>query len=298
MSEIQSNLVPGSVWARTKKNGDVSHVTVLVVTNVGCSERVLEVNPHQVVFITEQLQILSMTPEQFLNGRVYTDIDTDVAATIQVLTSEQEDDDDDEEIDLDSIEVDEDTFAKMLGGTSVDEDDADSVEDDDNDLIEEPVVNTLQLKVGPHPIAADLERTFVGYTEAPYHTGDTLHTLRFELDGTLSLNNISDAFYPKDPNAIQTFQVSTLYETAKIEVHAYADTMLESSRAGDTAVVYLISEGVFRDRAEDTGVEQEEASTERGQSAVFQHVDESPYQQAASQLTSTNTTNQVHVSVS
>lgn len=277
MSEIQSNLIPGSVWARTKKNGDVSYSTVLCVTNQNCSERVLEVNPNQVVFLTEQLQILSMTPEQFLNGRVYADIDTDVAAAMEVLTTEQ-DDEDDEDIDLDSVEIDENAFTKLVGEIAEGSDGDDQDTPDEPDTREEtPRVaqfNALKLNVGPHPIASDLESSFVGYSEAPYPTGDTMHTLRFALNGTLSLGNIADAFLLSDPNAIQTFEVTTNYEVSKVEVSAYAHTLLESSLTeGDVAVVYLLTNGDFRDRTE---VEETQAGAhpERGQSAVVPHVDE------------------------
>lgn len=241
--EIQSNLVSGSVWSRTKKNGDVSQVTVLLVTNVGCSDKVLAQHPNQVVFVTEQQQVLSMTPEHFLTGRVYEGLDNDVAAAVSyAITGPNEEDE--EDIDLDSIEVDNDSFKELEAMASSDSysgtEDDDASEDDSNTLVEEDYDTSSELQfTSDNPTANAL--SLVSYSESPFHTGDTLHTLKFSLSGT-SLKDVAAVF---SSPSMKEFTVTTNTTKVNVVIDGYVATFLEASYE-DIACVFLTSVGDFR----------------------------------------------------
>jgi hypothetical protein len=249
MSDIQSNLVPGSIWARSKQNGDVALSTVLCVTNLGCAERVLERNPQQVVFITAKHEILSMTIEQFVVNRHYQGIDAEMAATIEAVTTES-DGEYEEPIDLDAVTADEADFTKLLGeDISIDEDDEDDEDADDSEP--EIIESTLALNVGPHPLADLLESAFVSYTEVPSPTGDTHHILEFRLEH-LTLREINAAFFLPDENAIQVFTVTSGTETTKIEPEGFVCAMFKATPAGSFGCLYLSSPGNFRTKDDPT----------------------------------------------
>ena len=258
--EIQSNIIPGSVWGRVKKNGEKSQVTVLLVTNQGCSTKVLESNPHQVVFLTEQSQVLSMTIDQFLNNRVYEGKRADIEAGISYILN-PDTESEEEVIDLDTVEADEKLFDSML---------PEEVGDDDTTELEPEDVNSLSINVGPHPYAESLTQNFVSYTEAPYHTGDTLHTLKFRLGSDLSLETVAQAFKVSDPNSIQTFEVTTATTSFKVEVDSYITTMLESTYE-DLACLYILSNGDFRAVADTASLDVQEVV--EGQPQVDQSPD-------------------------
>lgn len=234
-----SNLVSGSVWERRFKDPAKSPTTsvVMFVTNDGLSPTLLEENPQQVVFVTESKKILSMSVEAFLNRRVYIGFSSDLAAALKtaVDSASVEEGEEGEEtlVDISSIVPDPSMFV-----SAADQDQEDSDESDDQNL--------LSLNIGPHPTKAALESSLIGYTESPYHTGDTLHTLEFLLDGELSLEDIQKAFTSSDPNSVQKFELSTDYGTFQVDIDGVIGVMLKASNGFASGNLYITSAGDFR----------------------------------------------------
>lgn len=228
-----SNLTSGSIWARQKPNSDeYSYSLVLCVTNEGLPERVLEKNPQQVVFVTDQGKILSMCVEDFCHKRHYFTFDASFADSFEEIITTRDDD----EVESDPAEE---------GQSSID----DVVADEKLFSAEQSVkdkAGCLALNVGPHPLAEVLQSSLVGYVESPFHTGDTLHTLKFELSDSLTINGIIRAFLVSDPNSIQKFELSTATETFQVEIDTFVCVLLESDQWSNYGCLYITSNGCFR----------------------------------------------------
>jgi hypothetical protein len=251
MSEIQSNLIPGSIWNRQKKNG-VAKNTVLLVTNEGCSEKILAAHPQQVVFLTESYQVLSMSVNDFLQGRVYAGLEATVAATVELLTTEQEGPLDD--VEIEDVAIESSLFDSMLETVETDDD----IEEVPTEVGADNLSATLGLSVGAHSLAPALESSLIAYSEAPYHTGDTLHILRFTLDNGLTIKDVAQAFTLTDPNAIQSFEVKTNREILNVVIDSYVDTMYEANAFEDCITLYVLSAGMYRDNTPAVQEEPEE----------------------------------------
>lgn len=244
MSEIQSNLTSGSVWERKSKRG-VKTSVVLMVTNAGLTEEVLAENPQQVVFLTEAGAVLSATPEVFTARRTYIGMNNSITEAVTGLPQLAFEDDDEEDVDIDSTEVDEAQFAKVVGdlvdvanGEGDDEDDGDDDGEEDDNLF---------INVGPHPHKEALESSFIGYRESPFHTGDTLHTLSFMMDDEVTLQMVHSAFSTYDPNAIQKFEVTLpTMGTLQIEHEGMVGVFVEANGSYCVAHLNLTTKGDFR----------------------------------------------------
>lgn len=229
-----SNLVPGSIWQRSTKKG-FAHSTVLFVTNEGATQEVLEAHPQQVVFLTEAFKVLSMDVESFTAKRSYVDMDSDIEALLGMITSPPVEDEEDVNLDIDNIEVDESLFPQTEQATAVEDLAASTTE----------VPWAPRLNVGPHVFAEALQSNFIAYSESPFHTGDTLHTLKFALSSNLTLADIRKAFTVSDPNSIAKFEVTSATGSFQVEVAGFVDVMLECV-GEDFGCLYVTSEGDFR----------------------------------------------------
>jgi hypothetical protein len=244
---IPSNLIPGAVWQRQRKK-DATLSTVLFVTNIGLSEAVLERNPQQVVFRTEQGKVLSMSVEDFTANRSFAVLDSVLAAHIAQIDSYFEEEDEEVTDLIGGTQIEETLFAPELAPLPV-------IETVSTTVLERKAPASLpglSINVGPHPLATALQSSLVAYTEAPYHNGDTLHTLKFLMQPNgLTLADVRSAFSVKDPNSIQKFELTTTVEKFQVEIVGFLDVMLESNQLDSMACLYVLSEGDFRAPAED-----------------------------------------------
>ncbi len=244
MSEIQSNLVAGSVWERQSKRGVKSSI-VLMVTNQDLSPEVQAKNPVQVVFMTESHAVLSTDVETFIHRRTFTGMNPTLVSHLEAISdiAFDEDAEDDSVLDIGAISVDESQFRSLVNAADTGETEDDEDGDDDHDGAGE-----LFLNVGPHPFKDALESSFIGYREAPlFHTGDTLHTLSFMLDEQVTMQMIHAAFNPVDPNAIQKFEITVpVLGSFQIEHEGTAGVFLESNGSFSVATLNLTTKADFR----------------------------------------------------
>lgn len=238
-----SNLIPGSIWERARK-GEPSYSLVLCVTNEGLSQNVLEKHPQQVVFVTDQGKVLSMGISEFAANRSYYNFNAKAAEMFDNLINPPEEDEELDEEDaailaegIDNVSPDETLFVSDAGPAT-----EESAEDD----VVDSSPSVMRINVGPHPIADLLQANLVGYSESPFHTGDTLHTLKFTLGSGLTLANIRDAFKVSDPNAVQKFELETATETFQVDIDGFVDVMLEADSWITYGCLYITSEGDFR----------------------------------------------------
>ena len=101
---------------------------------------------------------------------------------------------------------------------------------------------------GDNIMKPELEEAFVAYTESPFHTGDTLHTLRFVLSDQLSLTEVANAFDISREDSITSFIVNNGYEiSTAVEIDGFAGAFLELNLGQPAfAVLYVTSAGHFR----------------------------------------------------
>lgn len=242
MENINPHLVVGSVWARTSNN---SISTVLAVSNQDLSQEVLEKFPQQVVFLTSKYKILTQDIDTFLRNRVYQGLDTTVISLMEALTTEPEPEDDDVDIDSVDIKVVKDGFEQVIGGAEEDSEDG----EDDNGI---PVFEPAEFD------GLALDRHFLSYSEAPYHTGDTLHVLRFALDKELNIDQLRAIFRDSGQTpTIDQFIIDSTEERVEVSVYAFVQVFFEVGAGGEAvAAVHLLSVGDFRaDTNEVTEVE-------------------------------------------
>lgn len=242
MENINPHLVVGSVWARTSNN---SISTVLAVSNQDLSQEVLEKFPQQVVFLTSKYKILTQDIDTFLRNRVYQGLDTTVISLMEALTTEPEPEDDDVDIDSVDIKVVKDGFEQVIGGAEEDSEDS----EDDNGI---PVFEPAEFD------GLALDRHFLSYSEAPYHTGDTLHVLRFALDKELNIDQLRAIFRDSGQTpTIDQFIIDSTEERVEVSVYAFVQVFFEVGAGGEAvAAVHLLSVGDFRaDTNEVTEVE-------------------------------------------
>ena len=243
MENINPHLVVGSVWARTTTN---STSTVLAVSNQDLSQEVLEKFPQQVVFLTSKYKILTQDVDTFLRSRVYQGLDTNVISLMEALTTEPEPEEDDD-VDIDSVDIKvvKDGFEQVIGGAEEDSEDG----EDDNGI---PVFEPAEFD------GLDLDRHFLSYSEAPYHTGDTLHVLRFALDKELNIDQLRAIFRDSGQTpTIDQFIIDSTEERVEVSVYAFVQVFFEVGAGGEAvAAVHLLSSGDFRaDTNEVTEVE-------------------------------------------
>lgn len=234
-----SNLVPGSIWKREGSETTTESV-VLFVTNAGLSAKVLEKNPQQVVFMSADAAILSMSIDRFVKNRTYDGMSEPVSDLIAAIPgaalgapSVDDDEDDSDLIDLNQAVID---SALFTGGASEPE-----------ATTEEPQESGgLVINVGPHPLQRALESAALAYRETPFHTGDTLHEVQFLLSDELTLEMLHSAFSPADPNSIQKFEVVLENTRFAVDFSGVIGVML--SGIGSTAVgsLFVVSDGDFR----------------------------------------------------
>jgi len=253
MENINPHLVVGSVWARTSNN---SSSTVLAVSNQDLSQEVLEKFPQQVVFLTSKYKILTQDIDTFLRNRVYQGLDTTVISLMEALTTEPEPEEDDD-VDIDSVDIKvvKDGFEQIIASV---EEDSENGEDDNGIPVFEPAEFD----------GLDLDRHFLSYSEAPYHTGDTLHVLRFALDRELNIDQLRAIFRDSDQNTptIDQFVIDSSEERVEVQVYAFVQVFMEVGAGGEgVAAVHLLSSGDFR--ADAPGAENTAAVTAPTQSA-------------------------------
>jgi len=253
MENLNPHLVVGSVWARTANNATS---TVLAVSNQDLKADVLEKFPQQVVFLTSKYKILTQDIDTFLRNRVYQGIDPTVVSLMEALTSEPEPED--EEVDIDSVDLPaEKSFDSMVAST--DEESAETEEESDDTI---PVFEPAEFD------GLALDRHFLSYSEAPYHTGDTLHVLRFALDRELNIDQLRAIFRDSDQNTptIDQFVIDSSEERVEVQVYAFVQVFMEVGAGGEgVAAVHLLSSGDFR--ADAPGAENTAAVTAPTQSA-------------------------------
>ena len=224
MQQINPNLVVGSVWARGS-NGNTS--TVLAISNDGLSDAVLEKFPRQVVFLTSKFKVLTQPIDMFIDSRVYQGIDEGVAALMAEVTSEPEPDEDDK-VDIDAVD---------LGDETVDE----SSVEDEGEAETIPVFEPAQFA------GLNLDAHFLSYSESPYHTGDTMHTLRFALDRDLSIDQLRSVFRVTSATAIESFEIDSVEERVSVDIDAFVQVFLEVGAGGDAVgCVCVLSQGDYR----------------------------------------------------
>jgi hypothetical protein len=279
------NLVPGSIWSRQSRKGTTSS-RVIAVSNQGLSEETLLNFPQQVVFVTDRQKVLTQDINTFLAQRVFEGIDeqteTLVAAILNpAILENYEDEDEEETIDFDAVDVSEDLNKMLAEAIKADGEDAPSEDVPAEkkrvqvaDIIEAQALaeqhNTgispsygsfpvyrnpdFTLKIENHPLAEKLQDACVSYSEAPFHTGDTLHTIRFVLSADLSLSQIGDAFRVSNQDAIESFSIVNSYEQAtNVSIDGYVGTFLETGINSRTyGVLYVTSVGDFRAPKEET----------------------------------------------
>lgn len=244
MIETNPQLVPGSVWQRVRK-GNATFTTVLFVSNSGLSEAVLEQFPAQVVFLSDKMNVLTQDVETFLSSRTFHTIDTGVENLLRALLSPPDEDDVDESID--NIQLDDEP--SILGEVVGDPDEGDDGIDMGDDSADVAIF-TPQFFNG-----FDLDSAFVSYTEAPFHTGDTLHILRFALSPQLTLDHLKAAFdLSGETPAIEMFVVDCNHEhPTTVNVAGFVQVFLEVGADGNgVGAVYVTSSGDYRSQPEPT----------------------------------------------
>lgn len=255
MENLNPHLVVGSVWARTANNATS---TVLAVSNQDLKADVLEKFPQQVVFLTSKYKILTQDIDTFLRNRVYQGIDPTVVSLMEALTTEPEPEEDDD-VDIDSVDLPaEKSFDSMVASTNEESEESEESEEDDTIPVFEPAEFD----------GLALDRHFLSYSEAPYHTGDTLHVLRFALDRELNIDQLRAIFRDSDQNTptIDQFIIDSSEERVEVPVYAFVQVFMEVGAGGEgVAAVHLLSSGDFR--ADAPGAENTAAVTAPTQSA-------------------------------
>jgi hypothetical protein len=234
----QTILIPGSVWTRETSKGP-KDVTVLFITNLGLDEAVLAKSPQQVVFLTEKMEVLSMTPERFTKNRNFSTMNPQAETLINALLApELEDGDDDEEIDLDAIQLPEDSSGD--GDVSLDDQEPATAAvgetfETTGDLLKTQAQNkpstapVLELKSDINAALQHLLTSrFVSYSESMSlnGTGDTLLTLRFALSPELGLDTLVNAFGIEGP--IDSFTINSAIAPTVVEIDSFIQVWLET----------------------------------------------------------------------
>jgi len=288
-------LVPGSIWVRKTKNGEVP-VTVLLITNEGLPEHVLEDHPQQAVFLTQSLKVQSMDLETFLKNRSYASMDTERETLLKALTSEIADAEDEVDVaDIDNIQLPDDLTAGHIGaddetdgkdsqgsvsdevinlnavGVGTDRDYGIGSGDDGNVVSDNKFYESPEAYDGPtfeiaidNPLAAQLAASFVSYTEGPVFAGplegDTLLTLRFLLGERLTIDNLRDVFAVGGANEISSFAINSDVETTDVQIDNYVNVNLEVTHFGGKrqqfGLVQVTSRGNLRPSAVSNEVQQ------------------------------------------
>ena len=168
-----------------------------------------------------------------------------------------------------------------------------SVVSDSN--VESPVPAVFALRLSwPSSASAlnsQLTTAFVGYTEAPFHTGDTQHALKFRLSDDLELPMLHNAFSPSDAS-VDAFNVYSNYETTSVVIDGYIDTFLSVEDSVSYGVVYVTSVGDFRNKEYVDSQIQPEAPAEL---QVIQNLAQQPQSAAVAVGVAVNPTVQVQV---
>ena len=228
-------LVPGSVW---KREASGKHSIVLFISNQELSGKLAAKFPPQVVFMTEEKSVLSLGIDSFLGSRVFTTMEPRIEQLLTAITTPEDELglDDEPEENEDPIE----------GLTALVDPDDEGEQDAGLPVIDDVGRRDLRVNFGPHPSAELLQANLVDYSESPWYTGDTLHTLRFALEDGLTLETIRSAFIPSDPNAIQKFVISTPYEDTMVDIESYGATLYSTDEYRQYGAVTLLTAGDFR----------------------------------------------------
>lgn len=169
---ILTTLIPGSVWARARKDADPSQSTVLCVTNQSLSARVQEEHPPQVIFVTEAGKICSQEVEHFLKRRTYVTTNNEVD---QLMTSV-----------IDSVLLPEEDEADPEQFESIDLDASDSAPKEDPEAMQAEegsiITNSPFQYNGDGEIAEKLADCFSRYSEVSVGGDIFLASLTFMLD--------------------------------------------------------------------------------------------------------------------
>jgi len=240
MNDLSKILVPGAVWLRSKPGKKPTASTVIAISNVDLSEAILEKFPMQVIFLTDRGRLLTQDIETFTSSREFVEIDVGTANLVDVLLHGADYDDEETEardiLDIDQIPLPEDEDASA-GAAQVTEVTAVSPSGD------APMFSP-EIHQG-----LDLNGAFLSYTEQPYYTGDTMHVLRFALDGNVTIKALRKAFDVSAPEGgLATFTVDCYQEEPTVVTPSgFIDTFFEVTADGNgTGVVYLITPGNFR----------------------------------------------------
>lgn len=248
-----TTLIPGSVWTRAGRNGEEIAVTVLLITNGSVPDKVLLTHPQQVVFLTKKRNVQSMTLNDFVSTRSYSTMDKQAETLLEALLAEDLEEDA-EEIDIDSIPL-PDELRSLVGAEA---DVADQVQQEAGF---EPD-NAFQI-APDHPLASQMSRSFRSYTESaersdPNYLGDTLVTLRFQLDEHVTIGALRAVFGSGNADLeIDTFNINSPIGATKVDIATFISVFLEVVAARDqvqgatVAVVQLISSGDLRASSEE-----------------------------------------------
>lgn len=280
-------LVPGSIWERAKKRGEPTQSRVLCVSNEDLQPPASESFPPQVIFVTDKLKVLTMPIEQFIANRTYRGIDDHMKALAEALVTSPDVLDDDEEIDFDAVPLpdpvaDEEPTISVVTAGKKRMQIADLLFGDEEPPVEQStstdlgvttpavpsevpvareVVFGLTLINGAPQYAQLLQQSFVGYNEAPFHTGDTQHALKFQLGTQFDLSMLHNAFFAS-ADSVTSFSVVNSYETTDVTIDGYVDTFLSVERGIGYGVVYVTSAGDFRNKEyEDSQIPEDATDT-------------------------------------
>jgi len=247
-------LVPGSIWERTRRGKPSTYTTVLMVSNLELNPQLLDKFPQQVVFLSDSLKVLTQDVETFLATRTYYGSDAGIVNLIEALLSPN-----DQEPETDA---DDDEDQALSGAPQDDAVDIDSIDVGDTQ-IQETLTDDAPIFKPSLWNGVDLNKAFRGYRESPYHTGDTLHTLRFELTGGVTLDALNRAFdYGNAENSVAGLVIDTFlvdcnqeYPTSVVP-DGFVGVFLEiDGSANGHGIVCLTSSGDFRARETQNPVE-------------------------------------------
>jgi hypothetical protein len=262
---IQMTLVPGSIWIRKNKGRDIP-VTVLLITNEGLPEDILEQHPQQVVFLTQSMRVQSMTIEAFLTNRLYSTMDTERESLLQALVTEIEDPEEEVDVkDIDNIqlpdELNDDQIIDLNGESDAEDMKVESLRASWGKTINNSSVNPIDI-VGSHPFADTLKSHFVSYSEEAHflNTGDTLHNIRFQISPKLTFENLRSIFgVGVGELEIDEFVINSSVGQTKVSIDSFIEVFLEtevlrqqegSDRILTTAVVQVTSQGDIRQQSD------------------------------------------------
>jgi hypothetical protein len=232
---ILTTLIPGSVWRKeTVKKGKtrVSESVVLAISNQDLSEALLERFPPQVVFITDRGQLLTQGVDTFVATRNYVTINEGVVAAMAQVQAQAFGEDDEVE-DFDQVSLDQPAGGLTEAAAQL----AETIGLEPSDSEDAAPNYPFQLTNTAHELNDVLVDSFVSYTEAPWATGEVMHTLKFGL-ADVALEDL-EAVFVKEQLPFQLVSWGTLVDLTSAKPVSVGLAIQGSQAYG---LVYLLTE--------------------------------------------------------